>query len=100
MFDKQLKEKEIKPVEEVVREMRKENQYVASIMPKKGQSLFKYNIQTKVITKVEDFQTEVKMNGSVTKKLIMEKGNLYVAALNKRNAAKKFLIMLAQWLRN
>lgn len=81
---------------QVDKEVRSEQKYIASMVPQKGQSVFKYSVKDKKISVIgeADFEKQtVGLEGNVNKKLIIEKNHLYVVALNKKNAAKKFLKM-------
>lgn len=82
---------------QVDKEVRSEQKYFGSMMPKKGQKVFKYNILEKKITTIgeSDFEKQtIGIGQKVSKKLILDINCLYVVSLNKKNAAKKFLKML------
>lgn len=87
---------DIAPVEQhETKEVREKGRYIASMRPKKGQSIFKYFDKKISIIGENDYEkTSVNLDGKAQKKLIMEKGALYTVALNKKNASKKFLKLL------
>lgn len=95
---KQLEKHLIPRIEKQVdKEVRKEKKYIASMQPHPGQHIFKYNIQEKELSVIsaEDFEkTTVDINGKVNKKLAIQKGCIYVVAINKKNATKKVLKLL------
>lgn len=114
------------PVENVVvKEERREEKYLSSMMPQAGQRLFvvnqgskqteiamiafskKFTIDDKIklilaldiVREISDDdydKTAVGLNGGATKKLIIKRGFAYHLAINKKNAAKKFLKMLSR----
>jgi hypothetical protein len=63
----------------------KEGNHIASMLPQKGQSLFTYEVATKKIETAE-----------INDELVIANGFLYVLAINKKNAAKKFLKLLTR----
>jgi hypothetical protein len=77
-----------------VREAKKELKKIGTIKPHRGHSLFKMNSEG--VFKVEENEFEYYyVIGKKKKKLIVEDNTLYVSALNKKNAIKKFKKMLA-----
>lgn len=64
----------------------KEGNHVANMQPQKGQSLFTYEVATKKLTKYDN----------IDENLVIENGFMYTLALNKKNAAKKFLKLLTK----
>ena len=97
MLDLTPKQKVEKQVD---KEVRSEQKYIASMMPQKGQKVFKYDLKEKKISIIgeSDFEKQtVGLNQKVSKKLILDKNCQYVVALNKKNAAKKFLKMLCRY---
>jgi hypothetical protein len=87
---------DIAPVEKhETNEIREKYRYIASMKLQPGQSLFKYiNKKISIIGEDDYEKTTVGLKGKSQKKLIIEKGALYSVALNKKNAAKKFLRLL------
>lgn len=75
-----------------IAEVKKESKeiYQGSFKLKKGHSVWKYNVETFILDKVEfdskdiEFQTGKKSN-----KIVTEKNCLYFSALNRKNAIKK-----------
>lgn len=92
--DRDLKE-EIKEVREIQQESKQE--YIGSITPHKGHTLFEINLDTKGICEATFEEQEVEFNpnggviGSTRKKVVMNPNCIYISALNKNNAVKKFL---------
>jgi hypothetical protein len=83
-----------------VKEVRKSEEHIASMRPQPGQNIYKYDTATKKITVLtaDDFEkVDIEIGGQVNKKLVMKKGCLYVVALNRKNAAKKFLKLLCRY---
>ena len=77
-------------------EQQKEEKLIGKISPKRGHTLFEINESTKEIKKaVFESQTitfEQAKSKFLTpsKKVLINKGCVYIPALNKRNAIKKF----------
>lgn len=81
---------------EIQKPVKKTKKFLGTIHPHKGQFLWKLNLETMQITKVEYDQVNVKMNGEVHKKLEVEDGHLYALAINGKNAKRKFIKRLAE----
>lgn len=82
---------------QVDKEARKDLKHIASMMPHKGQFIFKYDMKERKVSVIQDSdhkKQSVGLNEKVNKKLILDKNCLYVVALNKKNAAKKFQKLL------
>jgi len=77
-------------------------EYIGTLKPQKGHTLFEMNVVTQeiVIAKFEDividFNSALKGNYSKKQKVIINPNCIYVTALNKKNAAKKFLEKMYQ----
>lgn len=83
--------------------IQKQKKLLAQLVPAPGHSVFKMDIKTLLVTKVQDNEYESFVetewvNGKVVtqkrRKLTALQGYLYCAALNKKNAYKKFGKML------
>ena len=87
---------DITPIEKhETKEFREKSRYIASMRPKPGQSIYKYfNRKITTIGENDYEKATVTLQGKSNKRLVLEKGALYVVALNKKNAAKKFLKLL------
>lgn len=91
---------DIAPVEQhEAKEVREKDRYIASMKLNPGQSVFKYlDKKISIIGENDYVKTSIAFrNGEemkAQKRLIMEKGALYVVALNKKNAIKKFIRLL------
>lgn len=86
-----FKPKRLEPFLSVVREERKTPEAVASINPHPGHTLFKFAPSGRLteVTEDEYEQTDYNLNGGNSRKLIREKGCLYLSALNIKNATRK-----------
>lgn len=83
-------------LKEDVKEVRKvphQNIHLGTLKPKKGHSIFRFKDGDLRKVRKEDFENKVVLlqNGKtrVVRKLKVEKGALYVSALNEKNALKK-----------
>jgi hypothetical protein len=88
-------------VKKIDKEVKKEEKYIASMQPHPGQHLFSYDgKKIEVITDKDYEPTSIAFNTGfqmeATKRLLMKNGYMYVVALNKKNAAKKFLRLSRQ----
>lgn len=102
MNDKQLglAEKD-KMVISAQKDQKKEIKHLGSIIPNKGHTVFELKMQTGEIF-VAEFMAEGATDFIAAKegrlvrqrKILVKPGHIYVAALNKKNAAKHFLRML------
>ena len=78
----------------------KTEKIVGSLRPYPGQKIWKLDLNTRLITEAEyefgdiRFENAIKGDTSVRHKLLTEPGCLYVAAVNAKNADKKFFKML------
>jgi len=76
----------------------KENSFLGSMHPKPGQSVFKY--QDRKVQKLTDKDYEITFDiTGKKKKLIIQKGCMYVIALNENNAKRKFAKMFLNQLK-
>lgn len=91
-------EKSIAPIQEEVKKLLPtKKEHIATMQPQKGQKVWKYNLAEKSLRSItqEDFEKVTSnLTGKVNKRLVMEKGSVYVVAINKKNAAKKCLKLL------
>jgi hypothetical protein len=74
----------------------KTREYIGTLRPQRGHTLFQFNQKTKELTKADfsvdkeiDFNDAVKGLTSQNKQVDGQEGMLYISALNKRNAIKK-----------
>jgi hypothetical protein len=84
----------------IVGEQEKKHQmeFIGSLKPYKGHTLFKVNKVTGEILEAEFEKLDLKINSldkqhvnTVHRKVIVEAGFYYVSALNKKNVLKKFI---------
>lgn len=74
-----------------VRQVKKEHKKIGSIRPHKGHALFKMNKDGIFKVTENEFEKYFDYEKRITKKkLIVEEDTVYVAALNMKNAIKKF----------
>lgn len=66
--------------------------FEGEILPKKGQTVWEICVETGSITEAEYEKTTVAILGAniPPKKLIVKEGHIYIPAVNKANALKKF----------
>jgi hypothetical protein len=76
---------------EVVKEIPKSKILLTTFHPQKGQFVWQYNIRTKELKKSDKYETIATLKGGTKKKLIREQDCLYTVAINKENAARKFI---------
>lgn len=69
------------------------SKYVCTLHPQPGQYIFKYNVARKELTCLGKRDLTVSETDGIPD---LEKGSLYVVAVNKHNAAKKFLKILTR----
>ena len=71
---------------------KKEYNHDGIILPKKGQTVWEINLQTEEITEAEYEKTTVAILNAdpIPKKIIQKSGHIYIPAINKKNALKKF----------
>ena len=85
--------------EEIVKPIKKELKLIGSIQPQKGHKCFEINIITNEISEAEFFEDYVSMFSSSyerKKKLRIKIDCIYITALNKKNALKKYREQLKQ----
>jgi len=81
---------------------KREEKYIATLYPKNGHSCFEMNLVTKQIKLAEfenvssDFISAAKGNFIKNSKILINPNCIYETALNKENAAKKFIKRLHQ----
>ncbi len=93
---KETEDKTIAPIEiKLQQQQQKEIAYQGSLNLHPGQSLWCFNMTTQTLEKIElkkeknfDYETKDKVDHS---KIIMKSDCVYVAAINKKNAAKKVM---------
>lgn len=90
--DKVIFDEPEKP-EMVIQVPAKTQKLIHSIKPHKGHSLFEINplVGTCILAEYESINA--KLNGGVSKKVIAKDGHIYVSALNRGNALKRFFKM-------
>lgn len=75
------------------KQIEKQQVLIGSILPKRGHTLFECNLYENTVNaaKIENTANVVFIDGKpvVKKKVIKNKGCVYVSALNKKNAIKK-----------
>jgi Holliday junction resolvase len=74
-----------------IKQQKKESTFLGSIKIRKGHFLFK--IKDGIAIKIEESDyrlSEIDLNGKKKKELIISKDFVYISALNKKNALKKF----------
>lgn len=86
------------------RQVRRQQEIIGHLLPKPGQKVFQYNLETEVVTEAKIEATEVKVfaqnkHGHVTsnvhKKVTSLPGHIYCVALNLDNAKRKFAKKIA-----
>lgn len=86
----------IKEVKEE-RQVRKEKHFEGTLTPQRGQNVWSFNLSTYDVKIVEPVNHGVEMlTGAVLRKIIMEKDCLYCCAINRKNAERKFMKMIAE----
>ncbi len=88
-----------KAEQEIVAEISKKKVWYHLAPPKKGQKVWKVDMKTHIIDEVKqtDYSSiTTTFKGGVKKELQMMKGFVYLVALNKANAARKYLELLKQ----
>jgi|688.fasta_scaffold1207443_1 hypothetical protein len=73
-------------------EQRKQVQYqfIGDIVPHEGHKIWEINTETLEVKEAKFSNTTYQMFGENKKEIIVKKGFAYVAALNKKNALKKY----------
>jgi hypothetical protein len=77
-------------------EQKKQVKLLGSLRPQPGQQFYQLDISTAQITLAEFDSTSTDLYGKVHKKLILKDGCMYVCAINKTVAEKKFKRMITQ----
>lgn len=81
----------------IERTIPKEQKYLGTMLSHPGHTCFQYDTSTGEVTPaVFETTSENLATGKIRKKLLTKQGCLYVTALNKSNAQKKFNKTLAQ----
>ncbi len=80
----------------IEQEQKYQQKHIGSIHPHRGHTLFEVNLATGKIDTAEfqqkDYVVGSDLNsGEARKKVIMKQDCVYISALNKRNALKKFM---------
>ncbi len=83
-----------------IAEQRSEKKKIGSIQPYPGHTTFKLDLShpALLVSEIDEQDMEVihNFNGGVTKKIVIKEGFLYCSALNKKNAIKRFSLMLSK----
>jgi hypothetical protein len=90
MKEVQIKEKEVMEVVDQT-QFKKQLNFLGSVSPQRGHTLYEYNWETNTIKKAE-FRQEVEftfLDKPINKSVLVSPDCTYVAALNKKNALKK-----------
>jgi len=89
---KELELKNNKTNIELSVEQRKQVQYqfIGDVVPHEGHKIWEINTETLEIEEAKFSNTTYQMFGENRKEIIVKKGFSYVAALNKKNALKKY----------
>lgn len=61
---------------------------LGSIIPKRGHTLFKINVETMEVSKADFNEVAVSFDGAIKRKVVIEPGFDYVSALNAKNALR------------
>ena len=90
-----MKELQIKPqstnIEVSVKQQKqKEHQFLNSIVPYNGHKIWKINKETLEVSEAKFVMASYNLYGENKKEIIVKDGYAYVAALNKKNALKKY----------
>lgn len=87
------------------KEIEKQQKLIGHMRPYKGQKVFEVNCSTGAIKEAEfttvdvDFNKAIKKDFSPRKKIIANENCIYIVALNKANALKKFFKILPKALK-
>lgn len=80
-------------------EVKAEAKKIGSIQPYPGHTTFKMDLSHPALlvseVTAEDMETTHHFNGGTKRKIVVKEGFLYCSALNKKNAIKRFSVMLA-----
>lgn len=81
---------------EVTKQITKQQKFLGTVKPHKGQTVWQLNLDTKQITpatfsEINYVITVPQSKKGVHKKLVIQEGCIYNVALNKENAKRKFL---------
>lgn len=72
-----------------IREFPKEKKYLGSLRSISGLTVFEMNIKDRTIIPAE-FESVIKMDGTKHRKIVIKENCVYIQALNKQNAFRKF----------
>ena len=77
------------------KQQEKKNQLLGNIRPHRGHTLYKVNVKTLEVTEAvfekQDIEWAIATSSKKqAKKILIEKGCIYISALNEKNAVKKF----------
>ena len=75
--------------QQVEKDQHKEKTLLKTIVPHKGHTLYKIDLETEEID-LAKYSSAYNVDQTIPKKVIVEEGFYYVSALNKKNALKKF----------
>lgn len=67
-----------------------QHQFIGDIIPYDGHKIWEINIETLEVKEAKFTNTTYQMFGENKKEIIAKEGFVYVAALNKKNALKKY----------
>jgi hypothetical protein len=73
------------------KDMRKHAKHLGRVRLQKGQTLFEVNLQTRQVQPATYDEVAADLNGSVVKKVFVKDHCVYIPAINKENACRKFL---------
>jgi predicted nuclease with TOPRIM domain len=88
---KELKLKDDVNIEiSVKKKQQKEKEFIGTIIPHEGHTIYQINDETLEIEKAKFSNTTFIFGGENKKEILIMKGCTYVSALNKKNALKKY----------
>jgi len=70
--------------------IRKSTTLMRKLRPQRGQICFELDMNTGVVQPAEIKSQSVNLSGKVSKDIVVRKGCLYILAINKKNAFRKF----------
>ncbi len=94
-FDELIKEDKISIVKQ--KEIKKETNFLGSLILHKGQKLWELDLQTLDISIVNKTENIVDIKGIIHRKYIVKDNCWYAIAINKQNAQRKFLQKLRRF---
>lgn len=74
----------------VKKKQQKEKEFIGTIIPHEGHTIFQINNETLEIEEAKFSNTTFVFGGENKKEILIMKGCTYVSALNKKNALKKY----------